>query len=83
MKLLPVPHFLVTLTVPEQLRAILRSHPEAGYAAMFNAHASALGSTLHEKLGRVKGPESPHAVALGGWTSVLHTWTRELIFHPA
>ena len=70
-KLLPVPHFLVTLTVPEQLRAILRSHPEAGYAAMFNAHASALRSTLHEKLdGR------------GGWTSVLHTWTRELIFHP-
>ena len=70
-KLLPVPHFLVTFTVPEQLRAILRSHPEAGYAAMFAAHASALRSTLHEKLG-----------GGGGWTSVLHTWTRELIYHP-
>ncbi len=70
-KLLPVPHFLVTFTVPEQLRALLRSHPEAGYAAMFAAHTSALGSTLREKLG-----------GGGGWTSVLHTWTRELIFHP-
>lgn len=70
-KLLPVPHFLVTFTVPEQLRALLRSHPEAGYAAMFTAHASALRSTLHEKLG-----------GGGGWTSVLHTWTRELIYHP-
>lgn len=70
-KLLPVPHFLVTFTVPEQLRALLRSHPEAGYAALFAAHASALGSTLREKLG-----------GGGGWTSVLHTWTRQLIFHP-
>lgn len=70
-KLLAVPHFLVTFTVPEQLRALLRAHPEAGYAAMFAAHASALGGTLREKLG-----------GGGGWTSVLHTWTRELIFHP-
>lgn len=70
-KLLPVPHFLVTFTVPEQLRALLRAHPEAGYAALFAAHASALGSTIRDKLG-----------GGGGWTSVLHTWTRELIFHP-
>ena len=70
-KLLPVPHFLVTFTVPEQLRGLLRSHPEAGYAAMFAAHASALGGTIREKL---------HGG--GGWTSVLHTWTRELVFHP-
>ncbi len=70
-KLLPVPHFLVTFTVPEQLRALLRSHPELGYAAMFSAHTSALGSTLREKLG-----------GGGGWTSVLHTWTRQLIIHP-
>ena len=70
-KLLPVPHFLVTFTVPEQLRALLRSHPELGYAAMFAAHTSALGSVIFDKLG-----------GGGGWTSVLHTWTRELIIHP-
>lgn len=70
-KLLPVPHFLVTFTVPEELRALLRSHPQAGYAAMFAAHADALATTLREKLG-----------GGGGWTSVLHTWTRQLAFHP-
>lgn len=82
-KLLPVPHFLVTFTVPEQLRALLRSHPELGYAAMFGAHASALGSTLRDKLLRVKGLKAhTRRCSGGGWTSVLHTWTRELIYHP-
>lgn len=70
-KLLPVPHFLVTFTVPEQLRALLRAHPDLGYAAMFAAHTSALGSTIRDKLG-----------GRGGWTSVLHTWTRQLAHHP-
>jgi hypothetical protein len=70
-KLLPVEHFLVTFTVPEELRGLIRSHPEASFGAMFRAHASALGSTIREKLG-----------GCGGWTSVLHTWTRQLIYHP-
>ena len=70
-KLLPVPHFLLTFTVPEQLRALIRSHPEECYAAMFAAHTSALADVLRDKLG-----------GGGAWTSVLHTWTRQLIFHP-
>src|SRR5262245_40276490 len=36
-KLLPVPHFFVTPTVPEELREALRSCPRIGYGAMFRA----------------------------------------------
>ena len=70
-KLLPVEHFLVTFTVPEELRDLIRSHQEASFGAMFRAHGSALASSIRDKL---------HGG--GGWTSVLHTWTRELIYHP-
>lgn len=69
-KLLPVPHFLVTLTLPEELRAALRACPRSGYGAMFRAAAHALRES---------------AVKLGGapgWTAVLHTWTRQLGHHP-
>ena len=70
-KLLPVEHFLVTFTVPEELRDLIRSHQIESLGAMFRAHTSALGSTIREKLG-----------GGGGHTSVLHTWTRQLIYHP-
>jgi hypothetical protein len=70
-KLLPVPHFLVTLTVPEELREALRSCPRNGYGAMFRAGAKALKACAKEILG-----------GMAGWTAVLHTWTRQLGIHP-
>ena len=70
-KLLPVPYFLVTFTVPEELRAVLRAHPHPLYAALFAHSAGALADVALSKLG----------IELG-WTGVLHTWTRQLIFHP-
>lgn len=42
LKLLPVPYYLVTFTVPEALRAWLRSHQKAGYALLLRESASAL-----------------------------------------
>jgi len=36
-KLLPVQHFVVTFTVPKELRPLLRGHPEIGYEAIFSA----------------------------------------------
>ena len=36
-RLLPVHYFLVTFTVPEALRSVLRAHPREGYAAIFDA----------------------------------------------
>jgi len=68
-RLLPVPHFLVTLTVPEELRPLLRGKP--GYDAMFRAAAVALRQSADRHLGGEPG-----------WTSVLHTWSRQLIHHP-
>jgi hypothetical protein len=68
-KLLPVPHFLVTLTVPEELRPLLRG--KSGYDAMFRAAAVALRQSVGTHLGGEPG-----------WTSVLHTWTRQLAAHP-
>jgi hypothetical protein len=70
-KLLPVPYFLVTFTVPEELRATIRAHPQELYAALFAHSAGALADVALSKLG----------VQLG-FTGVLHTWTRQLIHHP-
>ena len=70
-KLLPVPYFLVTFTVPEELRAVIRAHPKELYAALFRHSAGALADVAFSKLG----------VELG-FTGVLHTWTRQLIHHP-
>jgi hypothetical protein len=70
-KLLPVPYFLVTFTVPEELRDVIRAHARELYAALFRESAGALGDVALSKLG----------VELG-FTGVLHTWTRQLIFHP-
>jgi hypothetical protein len=70
-KLLPVPYFLVTFTVPEELREMIRAHPHELYAALFRESAGALADVALSKLG----------VELG-CTGVLHTWTRQLIYHP-
>jgi hypothetical protein len=70
-KLLPVPYFLVTFTVPAGLRETIRAHPQALYAALFRESSGALSDVALSKLG----------VELG-FTGVLHTWTRQLLFHP-
>jgi hypothetical protein len=71
--LLPVPYFLVTFTVPEGLRAWMRSHPKLAYDLLFAASSQAT-----QELGR-----NPKRLgALLGMLGVLHTWSRTLIFHP-
>jgi hypothetical protein len=70
-KLLPVPYFLVTFTVPEQLRTAIRTHAKELYGALFRESAGALHDAALSKLG----------IQLG-FTGVLHTWTRQLLFHP-
>ena len=71
LKLLPVPYFLVTFTVPEELRTVMRAHPQELYAALFRESRGALADVALTKLG----------IELG-FTGVLHTWTRQLLFHP-
>lgn len=70
-KLLPVPYFLVTFTVPEGLRAIIRSHQKVLYHQLFAQSSGALLDVALSKLG----------IELG-LLGVLHSWSRQLTFHP-
>lgn len=72
-KLLPVPYFMVTFTVPRELRSLMYHHQKVTYDLMF---ASAV-STL-----RTFGLNPKHLGAEIGATMVLHTNSRRLDFHP-
>jgi hypothetical protein len=71
--LLPVPYFLVTFTLPNPLRAWLRSHPALGLEMLFATSGRALQDLARnpERLG-----------ASLGMLGILHTWSRTLIYHP-
>jgi ribosomal protein L37AE/L43A len=71
--LLPVLHFLVTFTLPEELRRVARSNQKTVYSILFRASSEALRKLAWDERfvgGRV------------GMVAVLHTWTRALIYHP-
>lgn len=72
-RILPVRHFHVVFTLPAELHALVRFRREALFDMLF---ACASGTLL--ELGRDEG----HLGAQLGLTAVLHTWTRELLFHP-
>jgi len=71
--LLPAPHFLVTFTLPAELRALARSHQKTIYNLLFRASAAALLQLARDP--RFVG-------ARLGMVGVLHTWTRQLLYHP-
>lgn len=72
-KLLPVPYYLITFTVPAQLRRTIRSHQKALYSLLLRHSAAALQEVArdHKDLG-----------AQVGFLAVLQTWTRDLRYHP-
>ncbi len=71
--LLPVNHFLVTFTLPAELRALARSNQKTIYNLLFRASSQAL----------LKLAEDPRFVGGRlGMVGVLHTWTRQLLYHP-
>ena len=72
-KLLPVPYYLITFTVPAQLRAVIRSNQRALYPLLLRQSAAALQDVAlqHKDLG-----------AHLGVMAVLQTWTRDLRYHP-
>jgi putative transposase len=69
-----VPYFLLTFTVPQLLRRFLRSHKRPGYEALFHASSQALKKLARDP--RLLGSD------LAGFTGVLHTWGRQLQYHP-
>ena len=72
-RLLPVPYFLVTFTVPEQLREPIRAAMKAWYGALLKESAAALQDLA---------ANPKHLGAELGFTVMLQTWTRDLRYHP-
>jgi len=71
--LLPVPYFMVTFTLPEELRRLARSHQMLMYDLLFRCSAAALQELARDK--RFVGGEI-------GMVGVLQTWARDLSYHP-
>jgi hypothetical protein len=74
-RLLPVHYFLVTFTVPKELRSVLRRRQGDGYRALFEAAAESMRDVG-------SATQSLRNCRLGYW-GVLHTWGRDpMIYHP-
>ncbi len=71
--LLLIPYFLVTFTLPAELRALARSNQRLIYNLLFRTSSQAL----------LKLARDPRFVGGRiGMVGVLHTWTRQLIYYP-
>jgi hypothetical protein len=71
--LLPVPYFLVTFTLPAQLRSLARQQQRRIYTLLFRSSATALQQLAADP--RFLGRQI-------GLVGVLQTWTRDLRYHP-
>ncbi len=74
-KLIPAPYFMITFTLPAELRELFFGPgAKAAFDAFFHASAATLSQTLAEKkwLG----------AATSAFTMVLHTWNQKMMFHP-
>jgi hypothetical protein len=60
--------------VPEQLRPFIRRHQRIGYGALFEASAAAIKKLAPDP--KFLGADTP------GFLGVLHTWGRQLQYHP-
>ena len=72
-EMLPVPYFHITITVPEELREVLRARQRDGYGLLMRASAAAI----------IELARDPRYV--GGTVAVLavlHTWTQQLSLNP-
>ena len=73
-RVLPVNYFMITFTVPQELRRLIRANQKAAYAALFRAGAEAMKKLAKDP--RFVGCET------AGFTGILHTWSRTLEYHP-
>jgi hypothetical protein len=71
--LLPVPYFMLTFTIPATLRPLARSHQTLVYDLLFRASADA--TQLLARDPRFVGGQL-------GLIGILHTWGRNLSYHP-
>lgn len=71
--LLPVPYFMVTFTLPATLRDVARRHQQTVYNLLFRTSAAALQELAWDPR---------HVNGQVGLIGVLHTWGRNLSYHP-
>ena len=72
-KLLPVDYFMVTFTIPSELRDLFRNNQKECYNLFFKASSESLHQLALDK--RFLGGEI-------GMLGVLQTWASNLIYHP-
>jgi hypothetical protein len=72
--LLPTHYFLLTITLPQGLRDIARSHQTIVYRALF--------SCAHEALKKLAKDKRFIGSSRIGYLAVLHTWGGMLQYHP-
>jgi hypothetical protein len=72
--LLPTHYFLLTVTLPEELRDVARSNQRIVYKAMFSCAHGALKKLAKDK--KYVGSDKL------GYLAVLHTWGSTLQYHP-
>jgi hypothetical protein len=70
---LPTRYFHVVFTLPAELRAVAQLNARIVYDTLFAAASATLAELGHDP---------GHLGAQLGVTAVLHTWTRELSYHP-
>jgi hypothetical protein len=71
--LLPVPYFLLTFTLPAELRQLASQNQKCIYNLLFRASAQATQQLAQDP--RFVGGQI-------GMVGVLHTWSRKLDYHP-
>lgn len=72
-RLLPCPYYFITFTLPAELRPLARSHQRTVYDLLLREAAAALQHLA----------DDPQWVgAKLGILAVLHTWSRDLSYHP-
>jgi hypothetical protein len=72
-QLLPCPYYLVTFTLPRDLRALAFAHQRVVYGVLMRSAAAAL-----QRL----AADPRYVGARLGCLAVLHTWTRAMLYHP-
>jgi len=72
-RLLPCRYYLLTFTLPAELRPLARAHQKRVYGLLMRCAAAAL-----QKLAR----DPRYLGCRLGCLAVLHTWTRAMLYHP-
>lgn len=70
----PGHHFMLTFTIPDSVRGVVRSNQRVSYSALFKASSNAIKKLSPDE--KYIGGDLP------GFFGVLHTWGRQLQYHP-